>query len=470
MYPFNKIVYRSVLHLALSIRLNLSILVFTVAFRFAQTHDFHVHSKPRINFVNAMLRSIDRDGLEALNDTSIFDNFEPTLIEEWIKAYGEDTTKIIMEASMEQSPIFISVNQRTGNFLKDDNGSGKSRTKIQTIAKEFQSLIAGENYTNHKDYDNEKAFSTEILPQGSIMIPKQFMGQVKRWPLYEDGDWWVQDPSATLPAIALFNGLCRYNKDDKKPIASLKTKPTTSRKKSNADSILGPIFKKNDCDAAAGAAADSSSSRPGDMHVVDLCSAPGGKTIQLCSLGFGKVTAVEMSPNRIKPLKENLNRLNMEEFCDVVVADGREWVPPNKIQGVLVDVPCSATGVGARRPDVLRKSPPDLDELLVVQRELAAHAADSIIEPGGMMVYATCSLLKQESEDQVNWLLSRGDSDDDGGGGVANMETVPILPGEIPGFDDAIDDNGWLRVLPGVLPGSLSFCDGFFVARLRRTL
>ena len=175
------------------------------------------------------------------------------------------------------------------------------------------------------------------------------------------------------------------------------------------------------------------------------------------------MTAIEVSEKRTRPLKENIGRLQLGDRCEIVVADGREWVPNDgckTVYGVLADVPCSATGVGSRRPDVLRKSADVLDELLVTQRELAAHAVDDILAIGGTIVYATCSLLKQESEDQVEWLLSREDG--------AIMETDPILPGEIPGFDNAIDENGWLRILPGVLPGSLKYCDGFFVARLKR--
>ena len=76
------------------------------------------------------------------------------------------------------------------------------------------------------------------------------------------------------------------------------------------------------------------------------------------------------------------------------------------------------------------------------------------------MVYATCSTLKKESEEQVQKLLARSNG--------AKMETVPIQPGEIPGFDPAIDENGWLRVLPGSLLDTIGSCDGFFVARLRR--
>ena len=73
------------------------------------------------------------------------------------------------------------------------------------------------------------------------------------------------------------------------------------------------------------------------------------------------------------------------------------------------------------------------------------------------MVYATCSLLARESEDQVHKLLKRG-----------TMKTIPFTKGEIPGFDSSIDENGWLRVLPGVLEGDMKKCDGFFVARLEK--
>jgi 16S rRNA (cytosine967-C5)-methyltransferase len=79
------------------------------------------------------------------------------------------------------------------------------------------------------------------------------------------------------------------------------------------------------------------------------------------------------------------------------------------------------------------------------------------LDEGGIMVYATCSILKEESEDQVLKLIDRG-----------NVETMPIQPHEVPGFEDAIDSNGWLRVLPGVLHGDFQSNDGFFVARLAR--
>jgi 16S rRNA (cytosine967-C5)-methyltransferase len=152
----------------------------------------------------------------------------------------------------------------------------------------------------------------------------------------------------------------------------------------------------------------------------------------------------------------------MLDTCSIRVADGTEWLAPDgakQVDGILLDVPCSATGTGSKRPDVLRRSQ-DLVELLESQEKLSNHCADNILQPGGMLVYATCSILKKESEHQVEKLLARSDG--------AKMETVPFQAGEIPGFDACIDENGWMRVLPGALQSSIGPCDGFFVARLRR--
>jgi 16S rRNA (cytosine967-C5)-methyltransferase len=293
------------------------------------------------------------------------------------------------ECFMLQSTIDISVNYSPGT-------SGEARLEHQ---QRIQAAFGDD---------------TEILPHGSIRVGESVTGAVFDWPLYNEGMWWVQDASAALPGLALYNALA--NND-----------------------ISG-------------------------MHVVDLCAAPGGKTAHLVSLGFGNVTAIELSPRRSQRLKENIERLNMQDRCTVLIADGTEWVPaPNeRITGVLVDVPCSATGTGSKRPDVLRRDQ-NLGSLLEAQEILAKHCADRLLAPDGIMVYATCSTLKQESEDQVEKLIARGRN-----GEGAVLETVPFTTGEIPGFDEAIDNNGWLRVLPGTLPGSLKNCDGFFVARLKR--
>ena len=95
-------------------------------------------------------------------------------------------------------------------------------------------------------------------------------------------------------------------------------------------------------------------SDPSLLRVVDMCSAPGGKAAQLLSAGYN-VTAIEASNRRTNRLKENLDRLEFRNVCEVVVGEGQHWKPTTSIHGILLDVPCSATGTGARRPDVLRR-------------------------------------------------------------------------------------------------------------------
>jgi 16S rRNA (cytosine967-C5)-methyltransferase len=252
---------------------------------------------------------------------------------------------------------------------------------------------------------------SEILPQGSVRVNTSPPGSIINWPEYSEGSWWLQDAAATTPAIALYNALS----------------------KNGETSVAG-------------------------LDVVDMCASPGGKTAQLWNYGFASVTAVEVAEKRTERLRQNMQRLNMD--CEVVVADGAQWTSQHEsVAGMLLDVPCTATGTGSKRPDVLRREE-NYQELLETQFRLACHAIDSILGPGGILVYATCSLLRKESEDQVNKLLNRNEG--------ARVETIPITPGEIPGFDDAIDENGWLRVIPGTLEGGLSQCDGFFVARLKK--
>jgi 16S rRNA (cytosine967-C5)-methyltransferase len=405
---------------------------------------FVLCSQQKINFVNAVLRRVSEGGTEALQSTSPLDNVHPWLANEWIHTYGEATARAIVLAAMEQSPIFVSV-----NALYDGSTTNPTETVLQAFTSGPTDV-----HTDGSSLTSDEIMKPELLPIGCIRVPRHFGGTVSKWPLYDQGAWWVQDPSATLPAIALWNGLNKSN------IQCTTTFTTTKVE---------------------------------DMHVVDLCSAPGGKTAQLCSLGFHqKIDAVEISKERTKLLRQNLQRLCMQDKCSVHVRDGRRWMPcddddgalSNVVDGVLLDAPCSATGLGSRRPDILTKSVFEdnmLGELLQTQRELISHAVDDLLKMGGVMVYATCSLLKQEGEDQMEWLLKRGSVDEGGDGNgrcggvgtapttirtAAMVETLQFEPGELPGFDGCITEQGWLRVLPGVLKGSLQYCDGFFVARV----
>lgn len=345
-----------------------------------------------IKFVNAVLRKVSREGLSILEkQTSPLDNVSPWLLQELQQTWGVDRTAVILQQMMMEPPIYLT-----------------PKLPLGCLSCQEQRILL-EHFCHSFNSDTMKHL--HILPNGSLRAEPSLSGQVSSWPMYNDGQWWIQDASSTIPALALIKTLFNERSD-------LST-----------------------------------------LHVVDFCAAPGGKTAQLSSAGFRRVTAIESNERRSKRLRENLRRLNLHDLCDIIVADGRSWIPQENvtISGLLVDVPCSSTGTGARHGSVLRKTN-SLYELLKMQESLANHCAD-ILPVNGIMIYSTCSLLKQESENQVDKLLQRGD-----------LETIPFVRDEILGFGDAIDDHGWIRVLPGVLPGELSNSDGFFVARLRKVM
>lgn len=244
------------------------------------------------------------------------------------------------------------------------------------------------------------------LPTGSLRLWNA--GDVPQLPGFKSGDWWVQDAAAALPGRVLMAGM----------------EGTEAGKK-----------------------------------VADLCAAPGGKTAQLAAAGMS-VTAVEISGNRMKRLKENLSRLNLN--ADMVEADVLNWAPDDPFDAVLLDAPCSATGTIRRHPDLpWRKEGWDLGALTVLQTNLLVRAMD-FVKPNGIVVYATCSLLPDEGEKIVSGAQAKG----------APFDIDPIDTEEVPGLAESITAEGFVRTFPyqwrgrnGPRRGGL---DGFFIARLRR--
>ncbi|MCQ8185810.1 RsmB/NOP family class I SAM-dependent RNA methyltransferase [Parvularcula maris] len=216
-------------------------------------------------------------------------------------------------------------------------------------------------------------------------------------PGYEEGAFWVQDVAATLPAA-----------------------------------ILG---------ATEGA------------KTFDLCAAPGGKTMQLMADGAW-VTAVDTSAWRLKRLEANLQRVGFS--ASVVQENLLEWKPSGPAKFVLLDAPCSATGTIRRNPDLLWTSREEQLPLLKdLQAKMLDRAAD-LTEAGGTLVYAVCSLLPEEGEEQVEKLLARRD----------DLERVPVEPSEVGGLP-VINKQGDIRCLPHLLNDEGGM-DGFFAARLRK--
>lgn len=187
-------------------------------------------------------------------------------------------------------------------------------------------------------------------------------------------------------------------------------------------------------------------------HVLDLCAAPGGKTMQLAAAGW-RVSAVDQSKKRLERLSENLARTGLS--AEAVAADLRQWTPPEPVDAILLDAPCTATGIYRRHPDVLHRiGPRQIAELAELQAELLARAA-GWLNPGGVIVYATCSLERAEGEGQIERFLSARN----------DFRLLPPEPGDW--MAGIIAPQGWLRTLPESWMDE-GGVDGFFVARMVR--
>lgn len=204
-------------------------------------------------------------------------------------------------------------------------------------------------------------------------------------------------------------------------------------------------------DAAAALAARLLAPAPGE-EVVDLCAAPGGKTLQLAAMG-ARVTAVDISGPRLERLRANLARTGLA--ARVVVADALHWAPEGPVGAVLLDAPCSATGTIRRHPDLpFVKTAEDLPALVEMQAALIDRAL-GWLPPGGRLVYCTCSLLPDEGEGQLDAMLGRHPG-------------LTVDPPDLPGLDPAwITAQGALRLLPHHW-ADRGGIDGFFIVQVRK--
>nr|WP_040671471.1 transcription antitermination factor NusB [Rhodobacter sp. SW2] len=233
----------------------------------------------------------------------------------------------------------------------------------------------------------------EALPTGSLRLPPQV--QVSNLPGFAEGQWWVQDAAAAL-----------------------------------AVGLLAP--------------------RPGE-RVLDLCAAPGGKTLQLAAAG-AQVLALDISAPRLVRLRDNLARCGLA--AEVVAADALVWQPAAAFDAILLDAPCSATGTIRRHPDLpFVKDGSDLPQVLALQAALIDRAL-GWLKPGGRLVFCTCSLLPDEGEAQLAGALARH---------PGLVVERPDLPGVEPAW---ITETGGLRLRPDYW-AERGGMDGFFMARLR---
>jgi len=313
--------------------------------------------------VNAVLRRCAREGASLVEDVKAQTlDVPPWLLARWTTHYGESTARQIAFAFGHEPSLDITVKSEAAQWANRLHG--------------------------------------ELLPTGTVRTLLQ--GSVTTLPGFAEGEWWVQDAAAALPAR-----------------------------------LFGDV---------------------GGKTIADLCAAPGGKTAQLALAG-ARVVAVDRSPGRMARLRDNLARLQLE--AETVVADATEWQGGDHggFDGILLDAPCTSTGTIRRHPDIawLRQDA-DFGPLTALQGRLLQKAA-TLLKPGGILVYCTCSLEAEEGEEAIAALL----------GSEPSVRRAPIDPGEVAGLAEIVTADGDLRTLPCHLPNPdprLGGLDGFYAARL----
>jgi 16S rRNA (cytosine967-C5)-methyltransferase len=314
-------------------------------------------TRPYKGLINAVLRGVDRDGPGV---TTAESNLPDWIAARWRATYGEAALVGLALATRDEPATDLSL---------------KPGADVLSLAEALGGLT---------------------LPGGTLRTARR--GDVAEWSGYGEGDWWVQDAAAAVPAR-----------------------------------LLAP--------------------QAGET-VLDLCAAPGGKTLQLAASG-AEVTALDRSEPRLRRLRANLDRTGL--VAEVIAAPAEDWDDPRRFDAVLLDAPCSATGTFRRNPEVLRATrPADIAKLADVQHRLLDAAAERV-RPGGRLVYCVCSLEREEGETQVLAFLRRNPA----------FRTEAADPHAVGAPAESLTPEGWLRLLPSQWPeqGGL---DGFFVARLAR--
>jgi 16S rRNA (cytosine967-C5)-methyltransferase len=257
--------------------------------------------------VNAVLRRVAQNREMILSKDEGVRDTPAWLLARWTRVYGRDAAKAIARAIGHEPALDLTVKQDPAHWAERLRG--------------------------------------RVLPTGTVRTLAH--GAISLLPGFVEGEWWVQDAAASIPAH-----------------------------------LLGDVR---------------------GLDVADLCAAPGGKTAQLVQAG-ARVTAVDRSPARVARLRENLARLKVD--AEMQVADVLEW-NAGPFDAVLLDAPCSSTGTIRRHPDVpWLKSEADIGALVGAQQKLLDRAAE-LVRPGGTLVYCVCSMEPEEGEAQIASLLAR---------------------------------------------------------------
>ena len=236
----------------------------------------------------------------------------------------------------------------------------------------------------------------DLLPNNILRLNQG--GLINEKEGYDQGEWWIQDYSSQI-AIKSFS------------------------------------IKKNE-------------------EILDLCAAPGGKTAQMLALG-AKVLSIDQNKKRIAKFKENMNRLKFK--TEIIETDILKFETKKRWNKILLDVPCSSTGIIRKNPDILySKEEGVINNLISIQKELLQKSW-SLLNTGGQLLYCNCSLETEEGELQIKKFLENNPD--------ANINIISS-----DGLDDIIKSlkkEGWLRILPNDSK-KVKNIDGFFIACLKK--
>ncbi len=318
------------------------------------------HRDPRnkrfVKLVNAVLRRLGREKDDVLQAISTVPVLPDWFFSRLAEVYGAEAVNRMAEAQLIPSVIDVTVKSDPDLWAQKLNGT--------------------------------------VMPNGSVRL-QSFEGSVAALEGFDEGEWWVQDFSASMPVR-----------------------------------LMGDLSGK---------------------RVADLCAAPGGKTAQLILAG-AEVTALDQSGNRLKRLRENLDRLKLK--ANTVESNMLKFQTDDLFDAVLLDAPCSSTGTLRKHPDVCwTKDTQDIAKLAALQEQMLRHAI-TLVKPGGMVVFSNCSLDPSEGEDMVAKVLKS----------ELGLERVPVSPEAFPGLEAAINADGDLRTTPDMFGG----VDGFYAAVLRK--
>ncbi len=315
--------------------------------------------------LNGVLRQAQRESQQwsSLKNHLLFPSW---IAQSWAKNYGEQALEKFGDALLQGAPLDLTLKENNLDVVE------------QLGAKATM-------------FDSVRIFSREK--------------PVHKLPLYDEGEWWVQDVAATIAArLFTFEG-------------------------------------------------DAKNYNP---KVLDMCAAPGGKTAQLVKAGYD-VTALDNSPKRLQRLRENFKRLKYP--IKTLEDDANDISIDQKFDGILIDAPCTASGVFRRHPEVLwQRGKEEIADRVALQQKFIGSAVKSLLT-GGQLIYCVCSLHEDEGENQVNWVSKN----------FPQLQLLPIIEQELGGLEGAITHQGCIRAHAGLsfnnqIEGAM---DGFFIARWR---